>query len=312
VSIVEVDTQAVYERKGMTDAATLLDITHHRVEVNGTTLHYVSAGTGGSPILLVHGFPESWWAFHKLIPLLAATHRVFAIDLRGFGDSDKGPGAYDSTTSAVDLHQLIAHLDVGPVHLTGQDVSGAIVFRLAATHPENVRSLTAIETGLPGFGWEALADVAHGGAWHIGVLAAPGIPEMLLNGHERAFIGKYAFPSMTAVPQAITDTDVDEFARGYAGADGWRGAAGLYRSLLQEGPEIKDLAASPGLNVPVLAVGAGGGPFTSATMSQVTSTPIDSVQLDGVGHYVAMEAPEELAEAILTFVHRVDEASPQG
>lgn len=290
----------------MTDTATLPEVAHHRVDVNGTTLHYVSAGTSGSPILLVHGFPESWWAFHKLIPLLAATHRVFAVDLRGFGDSDNAPGTYDSPASAVDLHQLIAHLDVGPVHLTGQDVSGATVFRLATTHPESVRSLTAIETGLPGFGWEALADVAHGGAWHIGVLAAPGIPEMLLTGHERAFVGQYLFPSMTVVPQAITDADIDEFVRGYARAHGWRGAAGLYRSLLREGPEIRDLAASPGLNVPVLAVGAGGGSFTAATMSQAASTTVRSAQLDGVGHYVALEAPKELAETILSFVDSVD------
>jgi pimeloyl-ACP methyl ester carboxylesterase len=290
----------------MTDAATPTGLAHHHVEVNGTRLHYVSAGADGSPILLVHGFPESWWAFHKLIPLLAATHRVFAVDLRGFGDSDNAPGTYDSATSAADLHHLIAHLDVGPVHLTGQDVSGAVVFRLAATHPENVRSLTAIETGLPGFGWEALADVAHGGAWHIGVLAAPGIPEMLLTGREHAFIGQYAIPSLTGVPQAITAADIDEFVRGYARADGWRGAAGLYRSMLREGSEIRDLAAAPGLNVPVLAVGAGGGSFTATTMAQAASTPIGSVQLDGVGHYVAMEAPTELAEAMLSFVASVD------
>ncbi|OYV64402.1 MAG: hypothetical protein B7X07_06505, partial [Actinobacteria bacterium 21-64-8] len=54
-------------------------------QVNGATIHYVSAGSVGSPILLVHGFPETWWTFHKLIPLLAVSHRVFAVDLRGFG-----------------------------------------------------------------------------------------------------------------------------------------------------------------------------------------------------------------------------------
>ena len=80
--------------------AELTDISHHHAKVNGTQLHYVSAGTTGSPVLLVHGFPETWWAFHKLIPLLARKHRVFAIDLRGFGDSDNGPGTYDSKISA--------------------------------------------------------------------------------------------------------------------------------------------------------------------------------------------------------------------
>src|SRR3979411_1484142 len=105
------------------EIAALPGTTHHHVDVNGTQLHYVEAGTTGSPILLVHGFPETWWAFHKLIPLLAERHRVFAVDLRGFGDSGNGPGEYDSTTSAEDLHLLIGQLEVGPVHLTGQDIS---------------------------------------------------------------------------------------------------------------------------------------------------------------------------------------------
>src|SRR3979490_1085233 len=95
-------------------------ITHHHAEGTGTTLPYAGGGTSGSPVLLVHGFPETWWTFRKLIPLLAASHRVFAVDLRGFGDSDNGAGTSDSTTSAEDLHLLIGQLDAGPVHLTGQ------------------------------------------------------------------------------------------------------------------------------------------------------------------------------------------------
>src|SRR6202789_976289 len=225
-------------------------ITHHYAEVNGTRLHYVAAGTSGSPVLLVHGFPERWWTFRKLIPLLAASHRVFAVDLRGFGDSDNGPGAYDSKTSAEDLHLLIEQLKVGPVHLTGQDISGATAFCLATTHPEDVLSFTAIEMGPPGFGLEKLADVTHGGTWHIGVLAAPGIPEMLLAGREREFLGQFAFPAMSATPGAITDTDIAEFVRTYARPGGWRGAAGLYQSMLREGPDIKALAKTPGLTVP--------------------------------------------------------------
>src|SRR5580698_5277183 len=284
------------------------EVTHHRAHVNGTTLHYAAAGATGPPVLLVHGFPETWRAFRKLIPLLAASHRVFAVDLRGFGDSDTAPGDYDSKASAEDLHQLIEHLGLGPVHLTGQDISGATVFRLAATHPEDVLSLTAIEMGLAGFGLEMLADVARGGSWHIGVLAAPGIPEMLLAGREREFLGQFAFPAMSATPGAITDADIDEFARTYSRPGGWRGAAGLYQSMLREGPDIRALAESPGLTVPVLAVGAGGGPFTAGTMSQAAPGDVSSVSLDGVGHYAAMEAPDELAKALLGFTASVDAA----
>src|SRR6202521_1642829 len=141
---------------------TVAGVTHHRANVNGTELHYVAAGTSGSPILLVHGFPETWWTFRKLIPLLAAKHRVFAVDLRGFGDSANAPGDYDSQTVAEDLHHLIAELGVGRVHLTGQDISGATVFRLAVTHPEDVLSFTVIAMGLPGLGPGMPADVTHG------------------------------------------------------------------------------------------------------------------------------------------------------
>jgi pimeloyl-ACP methyl ester carboxylesterase len=284
------------------------EITHHRAHVNGATLHYAAAGTTGSPVLLVHGFPETWRAFRKLIPLLAASHQVFAVDLRGFGDSDTAPGDHDSEAAADDLHELIAHLGLGPVHVTGQDISGGTVFRLAVTHPEDALSLTAIETGLAGFGLETLADVTRGGAWYIGVLTAPGIPEMLLAGRERQFIGQYVFPSLTRVPGAVTDADIDDYARTYARAGGWSGAAGLYRSMLREGPEIKALAADPGLTVPVLAVGAARGSFTAATMSQAAPAGIRSVQLDGVGHYAAMEAPEELAKAVLSFIDGIDSA----
>ena len=69
---------------------------------------------------------------------------------------------------------------------------------------------------MPGLGLERLADVTHGGAWHIGVLATPGIPEMLLAGRERTFLADYAFPSLNATPDAFTDDDIDEFVRSYA------------------------------------------------------------------------------------------------
>ncbi|MGQ5229739.1 alpha/beta fold hydrolase [Streptomyces sp. yara] len=287
-----------------TPGTTLPALEHHRVSLNGTELHYVSAGTAGSPVLLVHGFPETWWVFHKLIPLLSAHHRVFAPDLRGFGDSATATGEHDSATAARDLSELITRLDVGPVHLTGQDISGPTTFRVAATHPDLVRSYTGIETGLPGFGLEMLADVTRGGAWHIGVLATPGVPEMLLAGRERAFLSEYALPTLSATPDAFTDQDIDELARSYTRPDAFKGAAGLYRSMLREGEEIRELAAGQ-LAMPVLAIGGGSGDFTPATLRQVAKD-VSSASLDGIGHYAAMEAPEQLANALLAFYRKID------
>ena len=280
--------------------ATHPSFTHHRAAINGTELHYVSAGTTGTPILLVHGFPETWWTFHKLMPLLARRHRVYAVDLRGFGDSATAAGPCDSSTMAEDLHELIRHLDVGPVHLAGQDIAGASIFRLAATHPAAIASLIAVEMGLAGFGLEALADITRGGAWHIGLLAAPTIPDLLLAGREYDFI-RTLFAAMCATPDAVSAADIAEFARTYARPAGWQGAAGLYQSMLREGPDLRALAATRPLAMPVLAIGAGGGPFTAATLSQVARA-VTTAQLDGVGHYAALEAPDRLAASIETFL----------
>ncbi len=257
-----------------------------------------------SPVLLVHGFPETWRVFRKLIPRLSERHQVLAVDLRGFGDSATATEEPGSATAAADLIELITHLNLGPVHLTGQDISGPATYRVAATRPDLVRSYAAIETGLPGFGWEALADVAHGGAWHIGVLAAPGIPQLLLTGRERAFIAEYAIPALCATPGAFTDEDFDELTRCYSRPAGFSGAAGIFRSLLREAPEIRELATRK-LTLPVLAVGGRSGEFTPATLRQV-ATDVTAVSLDGTGHYPAMEAPQRLADALLSFYEKVD------
>lgn len=292
-------------------ASTAPALTHHVAHVGGADLHHVRAGDAGSPVLLVHGFPETWWAFHRLVPHLARTHRVVAVDLRGFGDSSPAGDDHSSAVAATDLHGLIEHLGLGPVHLVAQDVAGGTALRLVTGHPEDVLSLTAVEMGLAGFGLEALADVTRGGSWHIGALAAPGVPDLLLAGRERAYL-EATFRQLTARPDAVTDDDLAELTRTYSRPGAWRGAAGLYRSLLTEGEELRALVAEHPVPVPVLAVGAGGGSFTADTLAQVAAGPVRTAQLDGVGHHAALEAPAELAAALLPFLAEVDGASADG
>ncbi len=287
--------------------ATLPGVTHHLADVNGTRLHYVSAGTNGSPILLVHGWPETWWAFRKLIPPLARTHRVFALDLRGFGDSSNADTEYGEAVAAEDLHHLVAHLDAGPVHVLCQDISGGTGFRFAATHPEDVISFTGVETALAGFGFEALADVNNRGSCHVGFLGAPGIPGMLLPGHERELLADWAFPLMNGTEGAIDEGDIDEFVRSYARPNAWRGTEGLYRGVFSDRGATRALAESHPIAVPVLTVEAAGhGGITETTFRQVTAGEVTAVRLEGVGHLIAQEAPEELAGAVLEFTGRVD------
>ena len=97
----------------------------------------------------------------------------------------------------------------------------------------------------------------------------------------------------------------------YSRPGGWRGATGIYQSMLADGDEIRSLAASAPLTMPVLAVGGGGGHFTAGTVTNISRGAITSLQ-GGVGHYVALEAPDALAEAILDFTAHVDQARRDG
>ncbi|WP_329058070.1 alpha/beta fold hydrolase [Amycolatopsis sp. NBC_01480] len=285
---------------------TIPGVTHHLADINGARLHHVAAGVSGSPILLLHGWPETWWAFRKLIPILARVHRVIAVDLRGFGDSSTEEGDYSESASAEDLHQLVEHIDLGAVHVACQDISGGVGFHFAATHPEDVLSFTGIETTLAGFGLEALADVNNGGSWHNGFLGAPGIPEMLIPGHEREFIEGWAYPMMTGVQGAITQVDFDEFLRTYKRPDGWRGTTGLYQAIFSDGGRTRALAETRPLDVPVLSVDGVNAPITEQTLRQLTTREITSAHVEGVGHLIAQESPQALAEILLDFIAQVD------
>jgi pimeloyl-ACP methyl ester carboxylesterase len=298
-NLVVTDPAALQEALMNPGQATIAGARHETAAVNGTRLHYVTAGDQGVPVLLVHGFPETWWAFRKLIPLLAARHRVYAVDLRGFGDSGVADENYSGAVAAEDLHALIGHLSAGPMHVVGQDVSGGVIYRLAATHAADVISLTAIEAGLAGFGAERLADVTHGGAWYIGALAAPGIAGLLFEKQARAFIGEYLYPLYGAPSTAVSPDDITEFARTYGRPGGFSGAAGLYRGMLTEGEELRTLAQDKPLQMPVTTIGSRGGAFTYAAFRGVTTQQVTALQLDGVGHYVAQEAPQPLADNLL-------------
>ena len=298
--------------------ATIPGVTHHRTRLNGVDLHYVTAGSSGvsgSTVLLVHGWPETWWAFRALIPLLAESHHVVAVDLRGFGDSGTSNDSGTSTGNAAafteqafadDLHELVAHLGGGPVHLVTQDISGGLAFRFAATHPDEVLSFTAIESSLAGFGLEALADVNAHGSWHVGFLGTPGIPSLLLPGRERELLAEWAYPMMNATDGAILPADLDEFLRTYSRPGAWRGTEGLYRSLFTDAGATKALAEASPLTVPVLTVDGANAPFTELSFRPVAAGDFTAIRIDGVGHLVAQEAPSALAEALLGFAGGID------
>jgi pimeloyl-ACP methyl ester carboxylesterase len=283
------------------------DLTHHRASLNGTNLHYVAAGQAGSPILLVHGWPETWWAFHKVIPILAKSHRVYAVDLRGFGASDVARAGDTSVTMAEDLHALISHLGLGPVHLEAQDFSGPLAFRLAATHPQDLLSFIAVETSLPGFGLEILSNPAA--AWYFGTLAKQGAAERFFKDRETELLTEFIFTPPMTTSTAIGAADIAEFIRGYERTGGWNGAQAIYNSNLREAEAYKALIATNPLAMPGLAIDRYGSDFTARSFAPALLGKLKTQTIPDTGHYIAMEAPVALASTMLAFVDAIDQVA---
>ena len=126
-------------------------VVHRFVDVRGVRLHVAEAGPGPSapPLLLVHGWPQHWWAWRKVIPTLAERYRVLAVDLRGWGWSDAPPGAYDKQTFADDLLALLDAEGIDRVSILAHDWGGYASFLLALGHPERVERMTALDIPPP-------------------------------------------------------------------------------------------------------------------------------------------------------------------
>ncbi|MFR9804877.1 alpha/beta fold hydrolase [Pseudonocardia sp. RS010] len=122
---------------------------HGSVSANGIRLHTVEAGDGPLVVLL-HGFPEFWWSWrHQLVALSAGGFRAMAVDLRGYGDSDKPPRGYDLWTLAGDVAGLIRASGEPKAHVVGHDWGGLIAWTLTALHPRLVRTLTVVDAPHP-------------------------------------------------------------------------------------------------------------------------------------------------------------------
>src|ERR687890_595268 len=150
-----------------------MTFSHHTASVNGIQLHYVMGGHG-DPIVLLHGWPETWYAWHKVMPALAKNYTVIAPDLRGLGDSSKPLTGYDGKTLAEDIHQLVGKLGFKTIFLVGHDIGTQVAYSYAAAHPTEVKKLAVMELPIPGF-----APAGRMPLWWVIFHQTPDVPEAL-------------------------------------------------------------------------------------------------------------------------------------
>lgn len=282
---------------------------HETVRTGGTALHYV-AGGDGPPVLLVPGWPQSWYAWRYVMDLLRqAGRRVIALDPRGMGDSGRPASGYDLQTVAADIHGLVQALGLvadGPLDVVGHDVGSWISYAYAADWPQDVGRLAVLDAALPGItqvpAVDVLPDAVNLKTWHFAFNRLDDLPEILLQGREREFL-TWLFRVKATRPWTITLTDLEEYVRVNAAPGATRAALSYYRHVFSpDGLNANRRRAARPLSIPVLALGAdnGAGIVLYETMKSV-ATDVRGGVFENCGHYMPEEAPRRVVSALLQF-----------
>jgi pimeloyl-ACP methyl ester carboxylesterase len=272
---------------------------HHTAQVNGTRLHYVTAGEG-PPVMLLHGWPQTWYEWRHVIDLLADEYQVVAPDLRGFGYSAKPAAGYDAATMAADLAALADHLGLRDVTVLGHDWGAVFGYVYAAKTPSQVRALGIVEMALPGVGVmeQAMAPQPQGNfLWHMGFQSVPDLPELLIAGKERPYL-RWFFEHFAYDPAAITAADLDVYTDAITQVGALRAGLAVYQDFFTTADQVAALAKTP-LEIPVRAYGGeaclGGATLASV---QAVAPAAEGGVIERCGHWAGEERPDVVASII--------------
>jgi pimeloyl-ACP methyl ester carboxylesterase len=276
--------------------------TSRYVNTGELRLHAVTGGDG-PPLLLVHGWPQTWYAWRLLMPALARDFQVVAVDQRGIGLSDKPPDGYDTGTLAGDLVTLMDVLGHQRFALVGVDTGMPISYALAADHPDRLDRLAVGEAVLPGVAPSPplfLPGPLNDRLFHLMFNRLPTINEQLVKEREDIFFGyEYAIWAAKKLPGYAVSHYIDMLR---SDQHALRGSFGFYRAIDTTTAQ-NEQRATQRLTLPVLAIGAehgtGEGP---ADAMKLAADDVQGLVIPGAGHWVAEEAPEEMLAALTAFL----------
>ncbi|MEU9780792.1 alpha/beta hydrolase [Streptomyces phaeochromogenes] len=278
--------------------------TSRLVEVNGLRLHAVTGGDGPA-LLLIGGWPQTWYAWREVMPALARRHTVVAVDSRGSGLSDKPDDGYDAGTLSADLVALMAALGHDRFDVVGHDIGTWTGYALAADHPERVGRLAILEAVIPGltpsppFFGPAAANLK---LWQFGFNRLDDLNEELVRGREQVFFG-WQFATKAATPTAIPAYAVDVYVDAITTDPRALRASFAYYRALDETIAQNEQRSKTRLTLPVLALG--GALWSGASAAQtmrLSADDVTGVVLDDCGHYPAEEQPARFVEILEDFL----------
>lgn len=273
------------------------------IDIGCLRLHAVIGGAA-PPLLLLHGWPEIWYAWRLLMPSLARHFTVVAADRRGAGLSDKPAQGYDSATLAADMVALMRALGHERFAVVGHDVGMWIGYALAADHPEGVARVAFVEAAVPGLTPARELHVAQetsNALWHWGFNRLAELSEELVEGRERLFFGwQFDHKAATPLPADAVDVYIDALT---TGPDALHGSFAPYQQLgITTEQNVR--RRQRGLLAPVLTIAGecSSGDLVAATIDPVAEDVHAHIVLAGCGHFPAEEAPDEVLAALEEFL----------
>ncbi|MGW5354762.1 alpha/beta fold hydrolase [Streptomyces sp. NPDC004031] len=278
----------------------------HKTRAAGIGLHYVIGGHGPT-LLLIHGYPQTWYEWHGIMPALAAHYTVIAPDLPGAGQSDAPPSGYDKKTMAVELHGLLSSLGKDhDVRIVGHDIGTMVAYAYAAQYPATVTKLVLSEAPIPDMGiYEIPALNRQGpGVWNFGFFnLTDGLPEDMIRGREVAWTAGF-IGGFEGVPGAVGPADIRVFAHYLRDPAHLAASLAWFRVFPQDIHDNEQFAKTP-LPMPVLAIGASGSLGTSeGDQVRKYASHVTGVVVPNSGHWIYEEHPEELTAMLLRFLGR--------
>ena len=270
------------------------DFVSETMMVNGTTLHYVRGGNG-PPVLLIHGFPQDWFEYQRIMPRLAKHFTVVAVDLRGIGGSKATPGGYDAANLAEDIQQLLTALKLKQAYIVGHDIGGQVAYALLRRHPQDLRGVMILDSTIPGIaGWDE--SMSGPGVWHVGFMQAPGLAEKIVAGRQAAYLGYFfGFSKFTPAEQA-------HYLEAYSTTAQLHAAFEIYRAFPAN---VKFNAAQHEPNeVPLFLAAGEKSPFAplEAKMAEGLRangfTHVETGVIAGAVHYDVQDQPDATAALI--------------
>jgi pimeloyl-ACP methyl ester carboxylesterase len=267
-------------------------------EVNGLSMHYLIAGNGGSPVILLHGYAQNSHMWRPLMKELGKTHLVIAPDLRGFGDTTKAESGYEKKSMAQDIHALANALGIEKAGVAGHDIGLMVAYAYAAQYPATVERIALLDAFIPGVGDTTnlflLKDL-----WHFHFYGPT--PLALVKGRERIYFEHFWNDFAADGTKSVSEADRRFYARKYAQPGAMKAGMEVFRAFDQDARDNAEFAKTR-LPMPMLVLGGekSGGDFL-VSQARMVANDVDGVIVSGSGHWLIDEAPAQVIPKLVAF-----------